>query len=51
MLNTDAEIYGGSGVGNMGAVGATDDPWHGVPASALIRVPPLAAVWLTSSGA
>jgi 1,4-alpha-glucan branching enzyme len=49
VLNTDADIYGGSGVGNMGAVGATDEPWHGLPASTILRVPPLATVWLRSS--
>ena len=46
MLNTDAEVYGGSGVGNLGAVVAQDVPWHGRPASAELRVPPLGAVWL-----
>jgi 1,4-alpha-glucan branching enzyme len=46
VLNTDAELYGGSGVGNLGAVVAQDVPWHGRPASAELRVPPLAAVWL-----
>jgi 1,4-alpha-glucan branching enzyme len=46
VLNTDAELYGGSGVGNLGAVVAQDAPWHGRPASAELRVPPLAAVWL-----
>ncbi|MGZ4443201.1 MAG: alpha amylase C-terminal domain-containing protein [Nocardioidaceae bacterium] len=46
MLNTDAETYSGSGVGNFGEVTATDDPWHGQPASATLRVPPLGALWL-----
>ncbi len=46
LLNTDAEIYGGSGVGNLGGVTATDEPWHGRPASARIVLPPLATVWL-----
>ena len=46
VLNTDAEIYGGSGVGNLGAVHAEDVAWHGRPASAAIRVPPLGALWL-----
>jgi 1,4-alpha-glucan branching enzyme len=48
VLNTDAELYGGSGVGNLGAVVAQDVPWHGRPASAELRVPPLAAVWLVA---
>ncbi len=46
VLNTDAEIYGGSGVGNLGAVQAVEQQWHGRPASATIRVPPLGVLWL-----
>ncbi|MET8119592.1 1,4-alpha-glucan branching protein GlgB [Micromonospora sp. NPDC005189] len=46
VLNTDAHHYGGSGVGNMGAVQAQDVPWHGMVASAALQVPPLGAVWL-----
>jgi 1,4-alpha-glucan branching enzyme len=47
VLNTDAEVYVGSGVGNLGSVEATSDqPWHGQPASAVLRLPPLATVWL-----
>ena len=34
ILNTDATTYNGSGIGNMGGVDATDQPWHGRPASA-----------------
>jgi 1,4-alpha-glucan branching enzyme len=46
IVNTDAEAYGGSGVGNLGAVEAVDQPWSGRPASALINLPPLGALWL-----
>ncbi len=46
LLNTDAYDYGGSGVGNLGVVEAVPQPWHGQPASAVITVPPLAALWL-----
>jgi hypothetical protein len=46
ILNTDGEGYGGSGVGNLGAVTAEDISWHGRPASASLRVPPLGTVWL-----
>jgi hypothetical protein len=46
VLNTDAGGYGGSGVGNLGAVEAVDEEWHGRPASATIVVPPLAVLWL-----
>ncbi len=46
ILNTDAEQFGGSGVGNLGAVHAGDDGWHGRPASAELTLPPLAGLWL-----
>jgi 1,4-alpha-glucan branching enzyme len=46
VVNTDAEAYGGSGVGNMGTVHAEDVPWHGRPYSVALRVPPLGALWL-----
>ena len=49
VINTDAEAYFGSGVGNFGRVQATEDSWHGQPASATIRVPPLGAVILRHS--
>jgi 1,4-alpha-glucan branching enzyme len=45
-LNTDAEAYGGSNVGNYGGVDAVDEPWHGRPASAEVTCPPLGVVWL-----
>ncbi len=55
ILNTDAEIYGGSGVGNLGAVTATADPsladTPGASAAyAEIVVPPLATVWFRRDG-
>lgn len=46
-LNTDAEGYGGSGVGNLGQVEAEERPWHGLSASVSLRLPPLGALWLT----
>jgi 1,4-alpha-glucan branching enzyme len=46
VVNTDAVEYGGSGVGNLGAVTATDLPWDGRPASAELTLPPLAGLWL-----
>jgi 1,4-alpha-glucan branching enzyme len=46
VLNTDAYEYAGSGVGNMGAVEAIEEPRHGLPCSARLRVPALGAVWL-----
>ena len=44
-LNTDATVYGGSGMGNMGAVDAEPVSWHGRPFSARITLPPLATVY------
>jgi 1,4-alpha-glucan branching enzyme len=46
-VNTDAQTYGGSGVGNLGSVQARYRPAQGLPASAEITVPPLGALWLT----
>ncbi|MFD0904174.1 1,4-alpha-glucan branching protein GlgB [Actinomadura sediminis] len=45
ILNTDVYEYGGSGVGNLGRIEAVAEPCHGLPASAVLRVPPLGAVW------
>jgi len=50
VLNTDAEVYFGSGVGNFGQVEAITEMWHGQPASTSLRVPPLGAVWLRFAG-
>jgi len=46
LVNTDADHYGGSGVGNLGEVHAEHVGWHGRPASATVRIPPLGALWL-----
>lgn len=46
IMNTDAEAYGGSGVGNLGGVEATATPWAGRPASAAVTLPPLGGLWL-----
>jgi 1,4-alpha-glucan branching enzyme len=46
LVNSDSSYYGGSGIGNMGAVEAEPVPWHDQPFSALLTLPPLAAVWL-----
>jgi 1,4-alpha-glucan branching enzyme len=50
VINSDATIYNGSGIGNMGAVAATEDPWHGRPASARLVLPPNSALWLEPAG-
>ncbi len=45
-LNTDSRYYGGGDVGNLGAIEPEPIPWHNQPVSALVTLPPLAAVWL-----
>jgi 1,4-alpha-glucan branching enzyme len=47
IVNTDAAVYGGSGVGNLGVVVADGPPSHGRDHSASLRLPPLGALWLT----
>jgi 1,4-alpha-glucan branching enzyme len=44
ILNTDAEMFGGSNLGNGGAVLADGIPFHGRPASLRMTLPPLAVV-------
>jgi 1,4-alpha-glucan branching enzyme len=43
VLNTDAEIYGGSNVGNAGAVRTLDE---GTIPEVSLAIPPLAAIFL-----
>jgi 1,4-alpha-glucan branching enzyme len=50
VVNTDADVYGGSGVGNLGTVTAHAEPYFGQSASATLRLPPLATLWLAPSG-
>jgi 1,4-alpha-glucan branching enzyme len=45
-VNTDADVYGGSGVGNAGMVEAEPIPHHGRPASVCLTLPPLATLVL-----
>lgn len=46
LLNSDAEYYGGSGIGNLGEVYAKELPYQGRPFSVEISLPPLAVVFL-----
>ncbi|MBN2123266.1 MAG: 1,4-alpha-glucan branching protein GlgB [Deltaproteobacteria bacterium] len=46
VLNSDAEHYGGSGQGNMGGVEASPLPFHGLPFSLTLTLPPLGIVFL-----
>jgi 1,4-alpha-glucan branching enzyme len=46
LLNTDAAALGGSDAGPMYEVLATEDACNGLPASALMDLPPLGAIYL-----
>ena len=45
-LNSDADVYGGGGVGNHGGAESTPVPYHGRPASIVVTVPPLGMIVL-----
>ena len=47
-LNSDAKDYGGSGIGNMGAVEASPLAVHGRPFSLSLELPPLSVLFLTN---
>jgi 1,4-alpha-glucan branching enzyme len=44
-LNSDAKVYGGSGMGNLGRVETDAVPWQGREHSARIVLPPLACLF------
>ena len=46
LLNSDDEVYWGSGAGSRGAVEATDEPMHGRAHSVAIDLPPLGVVFV-----
>jgi 1,4-alpha-glucan branching enzyme len=50
ILNTDAEIYGGSNVGNMGGVEALPEQYLRKPYSLWLTLPPLAVVYFRCRG-
>ncbi len=50
-LNSDAQEYGGSGLGNGGQVAAEAIAHHGRPSSILLTLPPLSIVFLTAPDA
>ncbi len=49
LINTDAADYGGSNVGNMGKIKASNQGWHGRPYSLQLTLPPLATLVLAPS--
>ncbi len=46
LLNSDADIYGGSGIGNAGGVRADRISWHGEKHSLSLTLPPLGVLFL-----
>ena len=46
LLNSDAQSYGGSGVGNFGGVEADAQPYDGQSHSVSVSLPPLGAIFL-----
>jgi len=47
-VNTDADVYGGSGMGNGGGVWSEPVPSHGHEQSVVLTLPPLATLILTA---
>jgi 1,4-alpha-glucan branching enzyme len=45
LIDTDAKVYGGSGVGVIESITAEETPIHGQPYSALLTLPSLATLW------
>jgi 1,4-alpha-glucan branching enzyme len=50
IFNSDAREYGGSGLGNLGGVHASDVPVHGRQFSLTVTLPPLSVVYFKSVG-
>ncbi|MBB2201495.1 1,4-alpha-glucan branching protein GlgB [Gluconacetobacter tumulisoli] len=50
MLNTDAQDYQGSGVGNEGGVHTTFEGAHGYAQSCVLTLPPLGVLYLSPAG-
>jgi 1,4-alpha-glucan branching enzyme len=46
LLNSDSALYGGSNVGNGGAVDTEPVPTHGFAQSLRLTVPPLGCLYL-----
>jgi 1,4-alpha-glucan branching enzyme len=48
-LNTDAAVFGGSGLGNPGLISPRVESWDRQPASVELVLPPLSVLWLVPS--
>jgi 1,4-alpha-glucan branching enzyme len=51
ILNSDSELYGGSGMGNLGGAQSTPVPFHGRPHSLNLTLPPLSMLVLKHEAA
>src|SRR5690606_3033138 len=51
LLNSDAPLYGGSGMGNLGGVDSHPVAAHGHPQSIVVTLPPLAVVFFAGRAA
>jgi 1,4-alpha-glucan branching enzyme len=49
LLNSDAAVFGGSGMGNLGETVSHPVPWQGRPHSIVVTLPPLSALYLKFS--
>jgi 1,4-alpha-glucan branching enzyme len=47
LLNTDADVYGGSNMGNAGGVETVAQPMHGEAHTLYLTLPPLSTVFLS----
>ncbi|HJU04680.1 MAG TPA: 1,4-alpha-glucan branching protein GlgB [Nitrospiraceae bacterium] len=50
LLNSDADLYGGSNIGNGGGLASEAIPWHGHPHSLLLTLPPLSVIFFKRAG-
>jgi 1,4-alpha-glucan branching enzyme len=50
LLNSDAQIYGGGNLGNLGGVESEAVAWHGQPQSIRVTLPPLAICFFEIDG-
>jgi len=50
LLNSDATLYGGSGVGNCGGAHTRPEPAHGAAQSLRLTLPPLGALFFVHAG-
>ena len=49
VLNSDSTVYGGSGIGNLGAVATDAGRAHGHAQSLALTLPPLATLYLAGT--